>query len=103
MHTGWAGLILCMMWETAQGSASKWAPYLGMEALHNVPLKLKSAGSLPKTFDTPMFWEEEDLKELQGTAVVGLSLRVFPACDRSECHVQTKLGGTMPSETTTTS
>ncbi|KAF7305874.1 Ribosomal lysine N-methyltransferase 4 [Mycena chlorophos] len=55
MHRGWAGLILCMMWETANGAASRWAPYLE---------------SLPSTFDTPMFWSEEDLEELRGTSVV---------------------------------
>lgn len=27
--------------------------------------------TLPSKFDTPMFWDQEDLKELQGTAVVG--------------------------------
>ncbi|CAK5265439.1 unnamed protein product [Mycena citricolor] len=55
MHIGWAGLILCMMWETAQGSSSRWSGYLD---------------SLPSTFDTPMFWNDEDLRELQGTTVV---------------------------------
>ena len=29
LHQGWAGLILCMMWEAAQGSQSKWSAYLG--------------------------------------------------------------------------
>ena len=29
LDEGWAGLILCMMWETAQGSTSRWAEYLG--------------------------------------------------------------------------
>ena len=29
LHRGWAGLILCMMWEAAQGSQSKWSAYLG--------------------------------------------------------------------------
>lgn len=24
LHTGWTGLILCMLWEEAQGEASKW-------------------------------------------------------------------------------
>ncbi|KAF8199954.1 SET-domain protein, partial [Mycena galopus ATCC 62051] len=55
MHMGWVGLILCMMWETAQGSNSKWSAYLE---------------SLPKTFDTPMFWTDVELKELKGTSVV---------------------------------
>ncbi|KAJ7451845.1 SET domain-containing protein [Mycena galericulata] len=56
MHTGWVGLILCMMWETAQGSDSRWSKYLE---------------SLPATFDTPMFWSDLELKELDGTSVVG--------------------------------
>ena len=24
LHEGWTGLILCMLWEEAQGAASKW-------------------------------------------------------------------------------
>ncbi|KDQ55786.1 hypothetical protein JAAARDRAFT_59753 [Jaapia argillacea MUCL 33604] len=52
---GWVGLILCMMREEAQGERSKWSEYLS---------------SLPDTFDTPMFWSEDDLAELRGTAVV---------------------------------
>ncbi|KZT71724.1 SET domain-containing protein [Daedalea quercina L-15889] len=55
LDKGWAGLILCMMWEESQGSASKWSTYLS---------------SLPSAFDTPMFWPDKDLKELSGTAVV---------------------------------
>ncbi|KAJ7212933.1 SET domain-containing protein [Mycena pura] len=55
MSVGWVGLILCMMWETAQGSSSKWSKYLE---------------SLPTTFDTPMLWSDEDLGELKGTSVV---------------------------------
>ncbi|KAJ7071925.1 SET domain-containing protein [Mycena amicta] len=55
LHVGWAGLILCMMWETAQGRTSKWAPYLE---------------SLPTTFNTPMFWSDDELEELRGTSVV---------------------------------
>ncbi|KAF8967820.1 hypothetical protein BDZ97DRAFT_1801404, partial [Flammula alnicola] len=55
LHEGWSGLILCMMWEAAQGSASKWSAYLDI---------------LPSTFDTPMFWNDVDLAELQGTSVV---------------------------------
>lgn len=27
LDEGWAGLILCMLWEEAQGPLSKWAPY----------------------------------------------------------------------------
>ncbi|KAF9067729.1 hypothetical protein BDP27DRAFT_1225377 [Rhodocollybia butyracea] len=56
LDKGWSGLILCMMWENSLGSQSKWGPYLA---------------TLPKNFDTPMFWNDTDLKELEGTAVVG--------------------------------
>ncbi|KZT29157.1 SET domain-containing protein [Neolentinus lepideus HHB14362 ss-1] len=52
---GWVGLILCMMWEEAQGPASKWSGYLA---------------TLPTVFNTPMFWCEEDTEELKGTAVI---------------------------------
>lgn len=31
LHVGWAGLILCMMWEVAQGCSSKWSTYLGTD------------------------------------------------------------------------
>ncbi|KAI0368296.1 SET domain-containing protein [Pilatotrama ljubarskyi] len=55
LHEGWAGLILCMMWEESRGAESKWSGYLA---------------TLPNKFDTPMFWSDDDLKELQGTAVV---------------------------------
>ncbi|KAF7322034.1 Ribosomal lysine N-methyltransferase 4 [Mycena kentingensis (nom. inval.)] len=54
MQVGWAGLILCMMWEAARGTESKWGPYLD---------------SLPTHFDTPMFWSEEELAELKGTSI----------------------------------
>lgn len=28
LHKGWAGIILCMMWEEARGDDSKWSVYL---------------------------------------------------------------------------
>ncbi|KZP34420.1 SET domain-containing protein [Athelia psychrophila] len=55
LDKGWAGLILCMMWEEAQGASSKWYPYLS---------------ELPTEFDTPMFWKADELEELRGTSVV---------------------------------
>ncbi|KAI0088157.1 SET domain-containing protein [Irpex rosettiformis] len=55
LHVGWAGLILCMMWEEAQGAESKWDGYMSI---------------LPSEFDTPMFWSEAELDELKGTSVV---------------------------------
>jgi len=33
LHEGWAGLILCIMWEAAQGSSSKWSRYFGMRQI----------------------------------------------------------------------
>ena len=30
LHEGWAGLILCMMWEESRGTESKWSGYLGL-------------------------------------------------------------------------
>ncbi len=45
-----------MMYEDALGSNSKWYGYLK---------------TLPKTFDTPMFWKEEELEELKGTDIEG--------------------------------
>ncbi|KAL1695076.1 hypothetical protein GGG16DRAFT_45758 [Schizophyllum commune] len=54
LDKGWGGLILCMMWESAQ-SDRKWKVYLD---------------SLPTEFSTPMFWTEEEIAELAGTAVV---------------------------------
>lgn len=50
----WASLILVMLYEYLQGSASKWKPYIDI---------------LPQTFDTPLFWSEAELKELEGTSL----------------------------------
>ncbi|KAF6763120.1 hypothetical protein DFP72DRAFT_874754 [Ephemerocybe angulata] len=55
LDEGWSGLILSMMWEAAQGPKSKWSEYMSI---------------LPTSFDTPMFWDEKDLAELQGTSIV---------------------------------
>jgi SET domain-containing protein 6 len=43
-----------MLYEYLQGEASKWKPYFGV---------------LPRTFDTPIFWTEAELQELQGTCL----------------------------------
>lgn len=50
----WESLILIMVYECLQGDASRWKPYLDV---------------LPTTFDTPMFWTEAELKELNGTVL----------------------------------
>jgi SET domain-containing protein 6 len=67
------------MWETAAGSSSKWAGYLGTPRhLYNF-LRIKSLviDTLPSHFDTPMFWNEDDLAELRGTSVVGLFVQLL--------------------------
>ncbi|KAJ9126533.1 hypothetical protein QFC24_001560 [Naganishia onofrii] len=51
---GWTALIMCMMWEDAQGERSRWYGYMR---------------SLPERFDTPMFWSEDDLRWLEGTDI----------------------------------
>lgn len=52
----WSGLILVMMYEFLLGDQSRWKPYLDV---------------LPEEFDTPMFWSNAELSELQASAVVG--------------------------------
>ncbi|OAK94480.1 SET domain-containing protein RMS1 [Phaeosphaeriaceae sp. SRC1lsM3a] len=50
----WGSLILVMLYEYLQGEASIWKPYFDV---------------LPQVFDTPIFWTEAELKELQGTCL----------------------------------
>ena len=73
LDEGWAGLILCMLWEEAQGPLSKWAEYLGEYHSSDASSDADHVGAaiLPTAFDTPMFWSEEELEELKGTSVVG--------------------------------
>ncbi|KAG0340226.1 hypothetical protein BG000_000391 [Podila horticola] len=52
---GWNPLMMCLIYEYGKGSESKWRPYFDI---------------LPEEFSTPMFWSEEDLKELTGTGVI---------------------------------
>ncbi|KAF2114915.1 hypothetical protein BDV96DRAFT_87934 [Lophiotrema nucula] len=55
-HLGpWLSLILVMLYEYQNGDASHWAPYFRV---------------LPEEFNTLMFWEDDELKELQASAVV---------------------------------
>ncbi|EJD02658.1 SET domain-containing protein [Fomitiporia mediterranea MF3/22] len=56
LNKGWVGLILCMMWEECRWTDSKWCGYFNI---------------LPRAFDTPMFWTGDELKELDGTDVLG--------------------------------
>lgn len=50
----WASLILVMLYEYLQGDTSQWKPYIDI---------------LPTSFDTPIFWSQEELKELEGTVL----------------------------------
>ncbi|KAG0348016.1 hypothetical protein BG004_006310 [Podila humilis] len=52
---GWNPLMMCLIYEYCQGPASTWKPYFDI---------------LPEEFSTPMFWSEDDLKELAGTGVI---------------------------------
>lgn len=52
----WLSLIIVLIYEYLQGEGSQWATYFRV---------------LPTDFDTLMFWTEEELRELQGSAVVG--------------------------------
>ncbi|KAI8940807.1 hypothetical protein NX059_002070 [Plenodomus lindquistii] len=51
----WLSLILVMLYEYLNGDASNWAPYFAV---------------LPSEFNTLMFWSEDELAELQASAVV---------------------------------
>lgn len=51
----WLSLILVMMYEHLNGDASNWSPYFAI---------------LPSEFNTLMFWSDDELAELQASAVV---------------------------------
>lgn len=51
----WLSLILVMLYEHFNGHASNWAPYFAV---------------LPNEFNTLMFWSQDELAELQASAVV---------------------------------
>jgi SET domain-containing protein 6 len=50
----WTSLILVMLYEYLQGEKSSWKPYFDI---------------LPQTFDTPLFWSQSELKELEATCL----------------------------------
>ena len=75
LGAGWSPLILTMMWEESRGSESPWGYYLCVWSLYSLRSseRILTAASLPKSFDTPMFWSQEQLKSLQGTDIEGVS------------------------------
>lgn len=50
----WLSLVIAMMHEYALGDHSRWSPYFAV---------------LPSHFDTPMFWNDDELAELQASSV----------------------------------
>ncbi|GAB7362107.1 hypothetical protein MBLNU230_g2136t1 [Neophaeotheca triangularis] len=50
----WLSTILAMLYEYQQGGNSAWSPYLEV---------------LPAEFDTPIFWTEDELRYLKGSAL----------------------------------
>lgn len=54
MPNPWLDLILVMIYEYFQGDASAWKPYFDV---------------LPHNFDTLMFWTDDELNDLQASAV----------------------------------
>lgn len=51
----WISLVVVMIYEYSLGEQSKWKQYFQV---------------LPSTFDTLMFWSDEELSELQASAVI---------------------------------
>jgi SET domain-containing protein 6 len=61
-----------MMYES-QKEDSLWKPYFGNESSNTVMyrlLKKRKLDVLPRQFNTPMFWNQQDLKELEGTDII---------------------------------
>ncbi|KAF4589665.1 SET domain protein [Ophiocordyceps camponoti-floridani] len=52
--SSWSATILVLMYEHFLGEESSWKPYLSI---------------LPETFDTPMFWTDDEITELQASAL----------------------------------
>lgn len=51
----WLSLVLVMLYEYGRGSESNWKPYFDI---------------LPSSFDTLIYWSDNELEELQASAVV---------------------------------
>lgn len=70
-HDSWTSLILIMIYEYLRGDESPWKAYLD---------------ALPTCFDTPMFWTETELEELQATSVASMIGR-----DEADRMIATKI------------
>ena len=62
----WMQLILVMLFEN-QRPSSPWREYLSSSREWEV---LLTVDILPQHFDTPMFWTEQELQELEGTEIL---------------------------------
>jgi len=56
-HDSWTRLILILMYELLKDGRSTWEPYFGV---------------LPRSFDTPMFWNDGEIEQLQASPVVSM-------------------------------
>jgi hypothetical protein len=54
-QNSWSYLILVVVYEYLRGEQSSWKPYFDV---------------LPQAFDTPMFWSQDELSELQASPLV---------------------------------
>eukprot|EP00959_Pyramimonas_sp_CCMP1952_P379896 7958410-Pyramimonas_sp.AAC.6 len=53
----WLAVTLFLLHERSLGAASEWAPYISL---------------LPSTMDMPLFWSEDELREIEGEWYDGL-------------------------------
>jgi hypothetical protein len=63
-----------MLWEEGR-EGGKWNGYFGKEIsafAETMSHYEFTTEGLPRTFETPMFWTDEELKQLEGTAVHGV-------------------------------
>ncbi|WFD01917.1 Ribosomal lysine N-methyltransferase 4 [Malassezia obtusa] len=80
VERGWCPLILMLMyehWRAKQGANPSWGPYFGMY--------IANADVMPSKFDTPMFWTQEEIQNLNGTDVVDKIGQADAERDYSEC------------------
>ncbi|KAH9863089.1 hypothetical protein IAQ61_009366 [Plenodomus lingam] len=68
----WASLILVMLREYLHGEQSYWKPYIDI---------------LPTSFDTPIFWTQDELKELEGTVLTAEKIGKSESDEMLRTHV----------------
>mmetsp|Transcript_17680 Transcript_17680/g.29708 ORF Transcript_17680/g.29708 Transcript_17680/m.29708 type:complete len:496 (+) Transcript_17680:79-1566(+) len=78
----WLAVTLFLLHERNKGAASKWAPYVSL---------------LPSALGLPMFWSEDELKELEGTQVLESTLGYMGYAESEFEGVQEYVFGPNPS------